>query len=250
MSLVQAYRDLALVYDQMMSEVDYQQWVDYLEEIWHHHRTTVERVLDLACGTGTVSLLLTERGYQVVGVDQSAEMLAMAEQKAQDAGQDIYWCQGDMRELDLDETFDCVVCLHDSLNYMLIADDLRKVFAGIAQHLRPGGLLIFDVNTIAALEAIGENTLFMETESSSIIWRNSYHPEHRIWEVDLTLFIKQPNGLYSRSKEIHRERGYHEQELVNLLTTCDFDLLAVYHALTMFPPTANTSRLYLVARRR
>ncbi|MGE5654178.1 MAG: class I SAM-dependent DNA methyltransferase [Bacillota bacterium] len=246
---MRAYRDLALVYDQLMSEIDYQQWVDYLEEIWHHHNARVERILDLACGTGTVSLLLTDRGYQVVGVDQSAEMLAVAEKKAEEAGYDIYWCQGDMRELDLDETFDAVICLHDSLNYMLIADDLHKVFAGVAQHLRPGGFFVFDVNTIAALEAVGDNTLFMEEENSSIVWKNSYHADHRIWEVDLTLFLKQPNGLFSRSKEIHRERGYQEQELANLLTTCGFDVVAVYHALTMFPPTANTSRLYLVARR-
>ncbi len=246
---MRAYRDLALVYDQLMSEVDYQQWADYLEEIWHHHGARVERVLDLACGTGTVSLLLADRGYHVVGVDQSAEMLAVAESKAEAAGHDIYWCEGDMRELDLDESFDSVICLHDSLNYMLIADDLGKVFTGVAQHLRPGGLFVFDVNTIAALEAVGDNTLFMEEESSSIVWKNSYNPDHRIWEVDLTLFLKQPSGMYMRSKEIHRERGYHEQELANLLTTCGFDLKAVYHALTMFPPTANTSRLYFVARR-
>ncbi len=246
---MRAYRDLARVYDQLMSEVDYQQWVDYLEEIWHHHGVKVDRVLDLACGTGTVSLLLADRGYQVIGVDQSAEMLAVAERKAQAAGHDIYWCQGDMRELDLNEEFDCAICLHDSLNYMLIADDLKKVFTGLAEHLRPGGFFIFDVNTIGALEAVGDNTLFMEDDSSSIVWKNVYHPEHQIWEVDLTLFIKQPDGLYSRSKEIHRERGYHEQELANLLTACGYRLQAVYHALTLFPPTTNTSRLYFVAQR-
>lgn len=247
---MRAYRDLAKVYDQMMSEVDYQQWVDYLEEIWHHFDARVERVLDLACGTGTVALLLTDRGYQVVGVDQSAEMLAVADTKSQDARDDIYWCQQDMRELDLGESFDCVTCLHDSMNYLLIADDLRKTFVGVAEHLRSGGLFVFDVNTIGALEAVGDNTLFIEEDGSSVVWKNSYHSEHRIWEVDLTLFLRQPDGYYAKSKEIHRERGYPQEELANLLTACGFDLLAVYHALTMFPPTANSSRLYFVAQRR
>lgn len=249
MTQLRAYRSLAKVYDQMMSQVSYDQWVDYVEELWGHFGVPVNRILDLACGTGTATLILSERGYQMAGVDQSEEMLAVAEQKAASQGQDVYWCRQDMRALDLGETFDCITCFHDSMNYLLLPQDIRRTFQAVRSHLRQDGLFIFDVNTIEALQNMGDSTLFMEEEDFSLVWKNAYQQEHHIWEIDLTLFLKQPGGLYSRTKEIHRERGYAREELATLLGECGFRILASFHALTMAEPTSGSNRLYFVAQR-
>ncbi len=237
-------------YDALMAAVPYPLWVDYLERLWRRHGRTPRAVLDLACGTGTVSRLLARRGYRVVGSDLSGGMLDVARRRASDEGLTIPFFAQDAADLDTGGLrFDAVVCLFDSLNYILDAERLRSAFARVFRHLNPGGTFIFDVNTEYALaEGMFSQSCTRRGEPLHYRWRSRYDPETRLCTVRMN-FSFDPGGGGPRQSfvEVHRQRGYPKDDLTAWLRAAGAGDVFVYDAYSTDPPKKRSDRLFFLA---
>jgi ubiquinone/menaquinone biosynthesis C-methylase UbiE len=237
------FRDVAEIYDSLMSVVPYRQWVDYVEQLWLRFQCRPRRVLDLACGTGNVTEELARRGYEVVGVDSSAEMLRAARRKAPR----LTFVEQDARALALPERFDAAVCLFDSLNYLLELADLEAALRGVRRHLEPEGLFIFDLNAIRALEqGMFDQQGHGRDDTVAYVWRSHYFPDRRLCRIDMRFYVHEPAGTREFT-ETHWQRGYTLAEVTRALADAGLHPLAVFDAFTFRPPTARSDRLYFVA---
>ena len=206
-------------------------------------------MLDLACGSGSLSLELSARGCDVIGVDGSADMLAVAREKAADEGQNVLFLCQDMRQLDLYGTVDTAVCMLDSLSHILHTDDLREIFRRLGLFIAPDGLLLFDVNTpYKHAHVLGDNAFVYERDEFVCTWRNRYLPATHEVEMALDFFLEEEDGTYSRYTDTVRERAYSLQTWKSLLTEAGFDLLGVYDERSFTTPGDDAQRWVLVAR--
>ncbi len=245
------YANFASVYDRLMQDVPYDRWVANLEEMFRRFGICGRRVLDLGCGTGNVAVPLALKGYQVTALDLSPEMLALAEYKARTAGVKINFTCQDMRDFDVSGEYDLVISMCDSLNYLLSTEELRQVFAKAAGVLTDGGWLIFDLNSAAKLARVfGDNTYTLLDEDVAYIWENDYDPHERVCHMDLTFFVRRPNGLYERFAERHAERAYTVEEVRQALTGAGFRPPVILAEDSLAAPLPETERLYFVARKR
>ena len=246
---MEAYEDFARVYDLFMDNVEYENWAAYLEQSLKEYGICDGLVLELGCGTGTMTELLASVGYDMIGVDNSEEMLAEAMEKRVESGHDILYLLQDMEEFELYGTVRAVVSCCDSLNYVTEEESLRKVFSLVNNYLDPGGIFIFDMNTVYKYETmLGCTTIAENREEGSFIWENEYDPENRINTYMLTLFLEREDGLYEKSEELHYQRAYPADQIVNLLKEAGMEVLAVYDAYTKNAPCAESQRLTFVAR--
>ena len=203
-------------------------------------------VCELGCGTGKMTRLLADAGYDMIGVDMSEDMLAIA--SMENPQQILYLCQ-DMRELELYGTVAAVVSVCDSMNYLLEEDDLLEVFQRVNEYLEPGGVFLFDLNTIYKYETLlGETTICENRPEGSFIWENYYDAEEQINEYDLTLFIQEKENLYRKFEETHYQRGYSMEKIRTLLEEAGMEFVTAYDACTKNPPRENSERIYIVAR--
>ena len=187
-----AYTSFAKVYDMFMDDVPYEAWADYIGGLLAEHGILDGLVLDLGCGTGSMTEALAARGYDMIGVDNSEEMLEIAIQKRERSGSDILYLLQDMREFELYGTVGAVCSVCDSLNYILEDEDMVKVFSLVNNYLYPGGIFVFDFNTVYKYEqVIGDATIAENREDCSFIWENYYDAEKRINEYDLTIFVRE-----------------------------------------------------------
>ena len=205
-------------------------------------------MLELGCGTGTMTELLSGMGYDMIGVDAAPDMLEIALEKKEKSGADILYLQQDMREFELYGTVRAVVSVCDSMNYITEEEDLLQVFRLVNNYLDPGGVFIFDFNTIYKYEQLGESVIAENREASSFIWENWYDEEEQINEYDLTLFIENKEGLYEKYEETHYQRAYELDTICDLLKQAGLKLEAVYDAFTFEAPKADSERVYFVAR--
>ncbi len=244
-----AFGPVAPYYDALMSGVPYRFWVDYLERLWALHDRTPRTVLDLACGTGTVSRLLASRGYAPTGVDLSGGMLDVARRRAAEAGLPLTFHQQDAAELDLgDARFDAIICLFDSLNYILELDRLQSAFARVCAHLQPGGTFIFDVNTEYALaEGMFNQSCMRLSEPLRYRWRSRYNAETRLCTVRMDFSYDPGTGVRESFLEVHRQRAYGKDELAEWLRASGFGEVTVYDAYTTDPPKKRSDRLFYFA---
>lgn len=241
------YTDFASVYDILMEHIPYDKWADYIKNILKIHGIDRGLVLELGCGTGTMTRKMAGKGYDMIGIDISEDMLSLARQRSEDDGI-LYLCQ-DMREFELYGTVSAVICVCDSINYMLSLEDLSKVFSLVANYLDPGGLFIFDMDTEYLYEEVlGDSTSHMTHEAGDFIWENSYYPEEMINEVDLTLFIKKGDSLYRKHEENHVRRAYDVDTVKKLLYEAGLDMIGAYHELTDKEPKADSERIYIIAK--
>lgn len=244
------YSAFARYYDELTANIDYRKRGEYFHEIIRRFKTTKENILlDLACGTGSISEVMAGLGYDVIGVDNSDEMLGMAIEKKFDSGLNIqYLCQ-DMRKLDMFGTIDVTICALDSINHLSSLDDVRKVFERTAFFSEIGGLFIFDVNTLYKHRRIlADNTFTYETEHVYCVWENTLNPETDEVKMNLEFFELEENGLYSRSSDSFSEKAYSEAELEKLLAETGFELLAKYGDDTFESPAENAQRIIYAAR--
>lgn len=206
-------------------------------------------VLDLGCGTGTLTELLYRKGYDMIGVDNSQEMLGAALAKKEKSGSEIlYLCQ-DMRELDLYSTVGTVISVCDCVNYLLEDEEVEETFAQVNNYLYPGGLFIFDFNTVYKYEkVIGNATIAENREECSFIWENFYHEDEMINEYDLTIFVKEDNGFFSRFTETHFQRGYTLEEMMRLVEKAGMEVVFTLDADTHEKPGESSERIYVAAR--
>jgi len=243
------YRRFAEVYDRVMRPVGYEMWANYVEELCSLYGRQPRRVLDLACGTGNTSVPFARRGYQVVGIDRSPNMLEVARLKTAEAGLDIEFVAADMRAFELAEPVDLVICLYDSINYLLGRDDLAETCRSVRGALVPDGLFIFDVNTRYRLSQIDEDIMVFEDDDYCLVWRNAYDHSREIWSADLTGFVRGEGGLFERFHERHEERPYDIEDVSLALEAAGLEMLGAFGAFGFEPVTRETTRIYVVAKR-
>lgn len=267
------YSVIAGVYDRINSGVDYERWADYVESLFKKYlKEKPELVLDLASGTGSMTLELAKRGYDMIGVDLSEEMLAEATDRMylmiddgllpEEGRRPLFLCQ-DIREFELYGTVGAVLCCLDSLNYLTGDGELKKTFSTVHNYLDPEGLFIFDMNTPYKFEKIyGDNSYVYELDTDTgsdkfCVWQNYYDADSRLCDFVLTLFEREPDGRYARSDEEQVERCYTFDEISSALSECGFELLGVSNSFdttdnekptaTALPP--ETERWYFVAKK-
>lgn len=240
------YGDFSAFYDRLMTDVDYAARAAYLLRLFERHGQKPHTVLDIACGSGSLCEALQRHGIDVIGVDGSDTMLMRAREKL---GERVLLLCQDMCELDLYGTVDGAVCTLDSLNHLCKTDDLKAVFQKARLFVEPGGLFIFDVNTVHKhRHVLGDNTFVYEHDDMLCVWRNRYIA--RTHEVDMLLdfFVETEDGTYDRYQDTVRERAYSESTLRRLLAESGWETLAVYADMTESAPSADCERLVFVAR--
>ncbi len=221
-----SYDILAEFYDRLNRSIDYTLWADEISLFLRSREISDgARILDIACGTGKMTLELARRGYLVSGVDLSPEMLSVAQNRCANEGfYPLLVCQ-DMTCLDLAETFDAALCCLDSVNYIKTKNALDGFFARAAEHIRHGGYLFFDVNTEYKFENIyGDNSYVYDEKDVFCVWQNFYSARRRLCDFDLTFFVKKPDGSYTRLNETQREYVYTDTELCELLEKNGFEV--------------------------
>ncbi len=246
---MEAYTGFAQVYDIFMDNIPYDEWGAYVADILERYGVRDGLVLDMGCGTGAMTRYLNRRHYDMIGIDNSEEMLAIAREKsgAEDAG--ILYLLQDMRSFELYGTVRAAVSICDSMNYILDEDGLSQVFALVNNYLDPGGLFIFDLNTVYKYQKIlGEQTIAENREDCSFIWDNYYYEDEMINEYDLSIFVREKDALFRRFQEIHYQRAWPLETVRTLLEKSGLEVLAIYDAFTYNKPEPESERVYFVAR--
>ncbi|NLA58359.1 MAG: class I SAM-dependent methyltransferase [Firmicutes bacterium] len=280
MKRAEAYEVLARYYDQLMDEVDYDYWCEYVLSLVERAEGGVglgggsledrgeppdsaswlrgKRVLDLACGTGQFAYRLQQRGLAVMAVDHSPEMLAIAEERARASGLEITFICQDMRQLELPYEYDLILCLCDSLNYLLDVEDVALALEKAAGVLKPGGHFIFDVNTAYKLATVyGDHTYAADLGHFAYIWENEYQPETQLCYMDLVFFVPAAEVeraaevpvLFEKLSESHVERAYPPELIRELVTGAGLELLGEYADLTLAAPGPTTERITFHCRK-
>ena len=245
-----AYEYLAQCYDQFTEDVDYERWADYVERHFARSRLPIHTVLDLACGTGSLTRLLALRGYEMIGADISEEMLAQAAEKCRGAGdpEPIFLHQA-MEELDLYGTIDACVCCLDSVNYVTRSGKLARAFQRVHTFLMPGGLFLFDINTPDKLRGLDGQMFLDETEDAYCVWRAEYAPRRRMCTYGMDIFQRTEDDLWQRWEEVHEEFAYEPEELEQMLRQAGFRQIKQFGELRMRAPRAGEGRIFFAARK-
>ena len=248
---METYTGFASVYDMFMDNIPYEEWCEYLTGLLKEYGVKDGLVLDLGCGTGTLTRLLAARGYDMIGVDLSDEMLEIAMEHQAERPDGILYLQQDMREFELYGTVKAIVSICDSMNYVTEYEDLVQVLRLANNYLDPGGVFIFDMNTLYKYrEVLGEQTIAENREEGSFIWENYFDEEEMVNEYDLTLFIREEDGRFSKYEETHYQRAYELEAVKQAIAQAGMELATVYDAFTKEPPRADSERVYFVARER
>ena len=237
-----SYDALAASYDALTVDVGYRRRADYLARQFRRSAAPVETVLDLACGTGTIACLLAERGYQVVAVDGSEEMLTQAARKAAALERPPLFLHQSMPRLRLGMTVDAAVSTLDALNYLTRTADLEETLRRVCRWLRPGGLFLFDVNTPYKFRRMDGQVYLDETEDSYCVWRTFYASRQKICTYQVDLFRRTGDRTWDRTFEEHRERSWEREELEAFLKEAGFDDVTVTGDLTSRPPAPEEDR--------
>lgn len=243
------YGSFAAVYDKFMDDVPYEAWADYVASLLRAHQIADGLVLELGCGTGNMTELLAEKGYDMIGVDLSADMLDIAMEKRERSGKEILYLLQDMREFELYGTVRAVVSICDSMNYLLSEEDLLQTFRLVNNYLDPEGLFIFDLNTVYKYrEQIGDATIAENRSGASFIWENTWYEEEQVNEYDLTIFAEEADGLYRKYQETHYQKAYPLEKVKALIEQAGMEFLAAYDAFTRNPVRGDSERMYILAR--
>jgi SAM-dependent methyltransferase len=287
---MEAYTDFAAVYDTFMDETPYEEWGVFVSSLIEKYGVskpysvgmnisseneenikmgdaTDEKlpsedtegaleqeknlVVELGCGTGSFTMVMAKKGYDIMGIDLSPEMLDIARRKSSKAGLDIMFLEQDMRELDLYCTTGTVVSVCDSINYLLEDEDVVETFKLVNNFLFPKGIFIFDFNTLHKYrDVIGDATIAENREDCSFIWENYYHEEEHINEYDVTIFAKcdKDDELFRRSVETHYQRGYTLEEMKGFVAAAGLEFVTAIDADTHAEPTDDSERIYVVCR--
>lgn len=248
---MEQYSDFAFIYDELMNDVDYNGWIKYIEEIIEKENVKVQNILELACGTGNLTIPLTKKNYDIAGIDISDQMLNVAREKAEKEGVELVLLQQDIAELDFDVTnLDCILCACDGFNYITYDDDLENVFAKSHELLKDGGLFIFDISSHYKLSTILGNNMHGENrEDISYLWQNYFDEEQNLIEMELAFFVKDANGKFDKFEEVHQQRAYTEDEIIESLQISGFTDIKVYGDFTFEKPKKDSERIFFVCKK-
>ena len=245
----EAYTSFAKVYDTFMDNIPYEEWGKYLTGLLEEYGVKEGLVLELGCGTGSMTEILAGKGYDMIGADNSEEMLEIAIEKRERSGHDILYLLQDMREFELYGTVRAVVSVCDSVNYVTEEEELIEVFRLVNNYLDPKGVFIFDFNTKYKYQnVLGDRTIAEQRDECSFIWDNYYYEEEEINEYELTLFIQEKENLYRKFEEVHYQRAYTLEQMLRLVKESGLEFVTAYDAFTRKQPTDTSERIYMIAR--
>ena len=238
------YNDFAYIYDALTYDVDYDQFLQFIKKIFKLNNLSPELVLELACGTGNFTKKLVEEGYDVIALDNSEQMLDVAREKCED----VLFLNQDMTEFELYGTVDAIICVLDGVNYITDKRKLQKMFKLCHNYLNYGGMLIFDINSEYKLKNIlGNNTYVSDTEDIFYTWENELSGDKV--NFYLSFFVKDEDEKYIRFDEVHTERIYKENELLDMLKKADFEISGVYGDFDVKKPQKRSERLFICAKK-
>lgn len=246
-----AYTSFAEVYDTFMDNVPYGEWADYIRQLLEKYGIVDGLVLDLGCGTGSMTEILASFGYDMIGVDNSEDMLEIALDKRISNGYDILYLLQDMRGFELYGTVKAVVSVCDSINYITDDEDLVDVFRLVNNYLDPNGIFIFDFNTeYKYREILGDRVIAEEREECSFIWDNYYDKDEEMNEYELTLFVQsdEDESLYRKYQETHYQKAYTLGKIKSLLEEAGLVYVAAYDAYTYDVPMVSSERICVIAQ--
>ncbi len=246
---MEQYEALAAYYDRIMEDIDYDAWCEFYKACFERQALPVKKVLDLACGTGSITVPMAKMGYQMTGLDLSAEMLALAQQKADEHHVRIRFSEQNIALFDAGREFDAAICSFDGYNYLTKPTDVRSSFSKVYESLREGGMFIFDVSTPYKYENIlADNAFVYEYDDLFLSWQNYYNQKSGLCDFYLTFFIKNGDAWH-RIDESQRQRRHPIASLKKALTEAGFTLLDIVSD-TDFSPLAKTSeRAYFICKK-
>lgn len=266
----EAYSDFALVYDRLMDNIPYDEWFHYINLLLEEFNIKSGIIAELGCGTGNITERLAAAGYEMIGIDISPAMLDIAKKKNDKNGSSTLYLNQDMREFELYGTVSAIISVCDSVNYILDTKELTEVFRLVNNYLDPKGIFIFDFNTRHYyLDIVADATIAEDREDISFIWDNLYDPETDVNELYLSLFIKADNtgnnsdakalasgqpdcrsddNLYRKYEELHLQKGYTLNEIIDIVKASGLELVCAYDAFTKNPASENSERIYIIAR--
>ncbi len=244
----ESFEKISPYYDRIMRTVDYVRWIKYIETLFFIKGRKPKKILDIACGTGSPTLLLRQRGYDIVGFDIARGMIIEFRKKQQESGTLIPSFVGDVRDIPLQsESFDAVISIFDSLNNLHSRKELLKAFYEVRRVLRKPGAFVFDLNTKYVLEKQWDNKIRVEKNDDSVsIWESSF--KNNISTLKLTIFIKDKNGQYTRLDNTFKERGYNRKEVETALKTAGFSRVESFEHLTFNAPQKDAWRITYLAQ--
>lgn len=243
------YTDFSNVYDHLMRDVDYTAWA---ERYFSMLKSGAVRVTECACGTGSITLVLKEKGLMLTGIDLSDSMLAIAMNRARAAGLSIPFVKQDMRKLTVPRRQDAVLATCDGVNYLTDEGGVKAFFTRAHEALKPGGQLLFDVSSAYKLEnTLGNNTLTLDEEDCAYIWHNRYDEKKRLLHMELTIFSKDASAgdRFIRISEAQTQRAHTREELTAWLTECGFKNISVTGSQPGQAPKKTDERLFFSAEK-
>ncbi len=244
-----SYSSFAAVYDSLTFNVDYEKRADYITEILKQNNITDGLLLDLACGTGSLSVEFARRGYEVIATDASADMLMEAQNKAYSEGHNIMFLCQRMEETDLYGTVGAVVCSLDSINHLSSYEEVERTFNTLKNFVDDGGIMIFDVNTLYKHQKVlGNNTFVYDEKDVYCVWQNKLYTDDKTVGINLDFFVKD-GANYQRFNENFKEIAFGDDEITSAVEKAGFRVLNRYADFTFDPPTEDTERVYYVIRR-
>ncbi|MED4225846.1 class I SAM-dependent methyltransferase [Neobacillus cucumis] len=247
-----SYERFAYLYDELMKDAPYDQWVSYVQNILVKYDVKPGKLLDLACGTGELSVRFAQQGFEVTGIDLSEDMLSVAQAKAEEKGVKIPFFQQNMANIEGQELFDVIGIFCDSLNYLQREDEVKATFSNVHQHLQDNGVFIFDVHSLYKMNDIFINQTFaLNEEEVSYIW-NSFPGEFpNSVEHELSFFVfDDRSGKYDRIDELHFQRTYPIKIYINWLEAAGFQILEVGADFEQIEPNEHSERIFFVARKK
>ena len=250
--MAEQYAVLAEFYDRLMEDADYGAWVSFYLRCFEAFGVRPEKILDLACGTGNITLPLAECGYDMTGIDQSAEMLCLARKKADDRKIRVCLSEQDIAAFDAGGRYDAAVCAFDGVNYLTSTSDVFSCFSRVYETLAEGGLFLFDVNTPYKYQKIlSDNAFVYEYEELFVVWQNEYHEKSRLCDFYLTFFIKdkEKTSVWHRLDELQRQRCYALKTLEKKLAEAGFCRIDKFADTDLSPLAPDSQRCFFVCQK-
>ncbi len=236
------YTDFSNIYDKVMQDTPYDAFVSYYEEIFEKFNIKPNLILDMGCGTGNITTRLAEKGYDVIGLDSSVDMLSKAREKDKES----LYLHMDMTDFELYGTVDAIVSALDCVNY--ITEDIDKLFALIYNYLNPGGVFVFDINSLYKFHHVfGTEPIIYDDGEIFYVWESEI--DETVCHFYITFFIQNEKGEYVRCDEMQTQRMYTPQELTSAAERNGLTVLGVYDAFTFLPPKADSERIFFVIRK-
>ncbi len=245
-----SYGNFAWFYDRLTGNVEYDRIAQAVDRYVERFGGTREVLLDLACGTGSVSEKMAGMGYDVIGVDNSEDMLGVAMDKKFDSGLPIQYICQDMTKLNLYGAVDVAICVLDSINHLDSIESIKKTFESVSRFTAAGGLFIFDVNTIYKhREILADNAFLYDFDDFFCGWQNEYHADDNSVDIFLDFFEKNENGSYTRYQENFSEKAYSREKIVKCFEDSSFEMLGEYDDYTDNPLSDKTQRVVYVLKK-